>query len=695
MPSAEKPSSEVLKVEGAPLNEPKGMENTAQKDLEQNNGEKVFSPIQQVIQIINNKIRNLEKRKVCNEAFKLHLDAIAARSFENCEKSFPLFQTIWSLTLACVQKNHLCSVIISFCISFQNKLDGYMKEEEEGKELSSEQKKAVLKYEEVVSQLAISREFCKQFSTIASSASKEAKREARKATFLRQMQETSKVREVVVIQDLLRQLKNDAIRNDFLKAQNGACLVDVSEMNVLEQFSKYTIPVHPNFSNEPSFSNSAKASADHFSFVVDGRNRQFMETGFTYEKIRDLFQRIQSCGYFEKDIEMVDEPERPTESGTPQTDDLDIGKEEKHAGGGGGIVSSNQPGHSTSSAASSSSVLSSSIVPTPQAAIASVMPSAPLPTQIPNPTQLFNGNVSGIMPVMQHNVMPVISQQAPPQQPPPSQNVQMKTTVTAVENAFFNQMKYSQGPINPAVMQPNRFVEDFASANISFLQDSLVEQQRESPGSQQQQQQQQQQAPVQQQAISAQTFNNQNYHPQQKQQQINAPPQQNAPAHHFPPGLKLQSNASNIPVNIPPSSVQYHQQQPQQQPTKMQNLPEHHQQPPQQHHNHHHRQHPQQHVVEQKSASHNAAAAAVDASSSDKSEPVEQRKMHGGLDKDKSRNEWHQANNQPPQIDTWNSETPAGGNPPPQGTNSYSRFNRGSGRGSGAGGGSKYNNNYR
>jgi hypothetical protein len=564
-----------------------------------------------------------------------------------------------------------------------------MKEEEEGKELSSEQKKAALKYEEVVSQLAISKEFCKQFQSIANAASKEAKREARKAGFLRQMQETSKVREVVIIQDLLRQLKNDAIRNDFLKAQNGACLVEASEMNVLEQFSKYTIPIHPSFSNEPSFSNSAKVSADHFSFVVDGRTRQFMETGFTYDKIKELFQRIQSCGYFEKDIEIVEQPERPTESASPQTDcDLDSGKEEK-----------------MESIASSTTMPALSSLPPPQmssvvqtsAAAAALMPSAPLPTQIPNPTQLFNGNVSGIMPVMQHAVMtPVISQQ------PAQQGLQMQTTVTAVENAFFNQMKYSQGPMN--AMPPNRFVEDFQAANISFLQDSLVEQNAAAQAQQQQQQQapsqQQQQSmqkrppsannlvnqpkhspiPVhpqvqqqqQQQGISTQTFTNQTYHPQQQQQVSSQQP------HHFPPGLKLQS-ASNIPVNIPPTnnSVQY-QQQMQQMPTqKMPNLQEHH------------------HAAEHKQQKSNHNIPVVIDGSSDKNETSD-RKMHG-IDKEKSRNnEWNQANNQPPQIDTWNNDTSTGANPQTTGNSNYSRFNRNGNRGSGDGargsGGAKFNN---
>lgn len=68
MPSAEKtiekapPKAEVIQsVEQKPFDAP-------QKESDQNNGEKnAISPIQQSLQLIQNKIRNLEKRKVSRE----------------------------------------------------------------------------------------------------------------------------------------------------------------------------------------------------------------------------------------------------------------------------------------------------------------------------------------------------------------------------------------------------------------------------------------------------------------------------------------------------------------------------------------------------------------------------------------------------------------------------------------------------
>jgi hypothetical protein len=623
-----------------------------------------------------------------------------------------------------------------------------MKEEEDGKELSNEQKKAVLKYEEVVSQLGISKEFCKQFQTMATSAAKEQKRLERKAAFIKQMQETTKIREVIIIQDILRQLKNEEIRSDFLNAQNGACLVEANEMDVLELFSKHTIPVHPNFSNEPSFVNSAKTAADLLNFVVDGRNRQFLESGFSFDKIKELFARIQTCGYFEKDIKIVEIEERPPESATPQTN-TDLDSKDENAMIDDAVLE--QPVINAPSVPASSSSSSSS-------AAANIMPQAPLPTQVPNPTQLFNGgNVQGM------NVMPVMH--APIQVIP--QPLPLKTTVTAVENAFYNQMKYSQpqppqnqqqlsqqqhqqqpqGPminnnINSnanntninnnngnsnnemqVVQQPNRYIEDFASSSISFLQDSLVEQIHS--GSQSPQQKMPpnmlNQPPVkhsniqqvhpssqhiqQQQVISTQTYSSQTYQsPQQQQQSASVQPQT---THNFPPGLKLQQqgNASNIPVSysqqqssqtqqapinsIPQQAPSVQKQQPkhlmtkestpqdashfqnivpssvqyqQQMPTNIQNLQD----------------------VEQKALiAHQPTN--VDVPSDKPTSETPDRKMHA-VDKENNRNnEWNPVNNQQqPQIDTWTNDNSGG-------TNSGSGYNRFT-RNRGAGGGPKYNN---
>jgi hypothetical protein len=67
MPSAEKLTSASQKIEVAPPSEPKSSENS-QKEIEKDNGANA-SPIQQILIIIQNKVRNLEKRKVCSSHY--------------------------------------------------------------------------------------------------------------------------------------------------------------------------------------------------------------------------------------------------------------------------------------------------------------------------------------------------------------------------------------------------------------------------------------------------------------------------------------------------------------------------------------------------------------------------------------------------------------------------------------------------
>lgn len=335
---------------------------------------------------------------------------------------------------------------------------------------------------------------------------------------------------MLLIQDLLQRFKLEGIRNDFLNKRNGACSVDKVEMGFIDKFAQQVVPTRPNFSNEPSFTSSAKTSADHFSFLIDGRNRQFMDTSLTYENGRELLNRIQSCGYWEKDVKIVEVVETVEESratnDTPHSDDLDSKDENAEE--------SSEKSHPVS---------------------------APAPTQVPTPT--FNGNVN-MMPVQQQQQhQQRLQHQAPMARVPQQQHQQAplpeptKTTVTAVENAYFNQMKYSP-QLNNGLPVVQTTPSDF-TANFSFLQDSELDSPA-APGAQQQKMpvnviqtvnqpkhspvQHQQRPPV----SSTQAYKGSNFHPTQS-------PVAGAGQRAYPPGLKVQptlQNVTNIPVNYQP-----------------------------------------------------------------------------------------------------------------------------------------------
>lgn len=322
----------------------------------------------------------------------------------------------------------------------------------------------------------------------------------------------AKVREVLMIQDILQQLKMESVRNDFFNQRNGACFINKAEMDFIDKFTQHAVPVRPNFSNDPSFANAAKTSAEVFSFLVDERNREFQDTGFTFEKGKELFNRIQTCGYWEKDVKFV---EVAAEEIQAANDSIDTNHLE----------------------------VKSEIIGVKKVA-------APAPAQVPTP--IFNGNVNMIS-VQQQQQMHLHktrnSQQAPLL---PSNSPNLKTTVTAVENAYFNQIKYSQqgnGQLISNAMPISGHTQNDFSTNFSFLQDSELDSPAGNHGSQQQHK-----MPVnKQQPLPSQQFKNASFHAQSP---ITAATGQMYP----PPGLKVQNSVSHIPVNYQVSSQQLNQQ---------------------------------------------------------------------------------------------------------------------------------------
>lgn len=119
------------------------------------------------------------------------------------------------------------------CI-FQSKLESYRDNERSGKELTADQKVAVSKYDEVAMTLEFAREFSKQIVQIVNVAEKDQKKKQKKDETSKKQSETSKIREVLLIQDVLGQLRDDNVRNDFLNGNNGAVKLDEDQLALLD-----------------------------------------------------------------------------------------------------------------------------------------------------------------------------------------------------------------------------------------------------------------------------------------------------------------------------------------------------------------------------------------------------------------------------------------------------------------------------
>lgn len=206
------------------------------------------SPIRQIMTIIEHKIRNLEKRK--------------------------------------------------------SKLTSYRDLQKAGKELNSDQKVAVAKYDEVIQTLEFARDLSKQVTAIATSAEREAKRQAKKDAWVRYTADTNKIREVLIILDCLVQMGNSEARHDFLNGTNGAVKLAEEDLNILDQLYPEVTPKHElNEEGLPGFHAYSAKAAEHLYAIIDGKPKEIL--GTTYSHIKEIINAVQECGYFDQSGESV------------------------------------------------------------------------------------------------------------------------------------------------------------------------------------------------------------------------------------------------------------------------------------------------------------------------------------------------------------------------------------------------------
>ncbi|XP_019536135.2 caprin homolog [Aedes albopictus] len=424
-----------------------------------NNGnakEQPASPLQQIVLIIEHKIRNLEKRK--------------------------------------------------------NKLESYRSIEKSGKKLTGDQKTAVSKYDECLTSLELTRELCKQFQTIVATANKEAKKEAKRSVFIRAQQENAKIREVLIVQDVLKRFTEETVREDFREGTNGACKIADSDLLLLDQLYEETLANRPKTTAEPTFVTAVKQAADHFSAIVDGRNKPFGDV--TYMHLKNVIAEIQNCGYFEKDImtvqeddaENVEEKEETVEAegsevveelqeleSVAMAEPISLSKVEPEPVPIAPVAMTIEaPNMKVFAEAPAATAVPTPSFPTQPSVVRQVTPnissSVPEVVAAPNlvappvhiPTQLINAN-SGLPAVNtpnMHSAAPIIVPTGPvavPMMQPaaatplpsvPAQQLNA-TTVQAVENAYFKQ-HYIQQQMRP-------IHEVIGTGNFFFLQESEID----------------------------------------------------------------------------------------------------------------------------------------------------------------------------------------------------------------------------
>ncbi|ALC44730.1 Capr [Drosophila busckii] len=180
----------------------------------------------------------------------------------------------------------------------KTKLESYRAIQAGGKEMSADQAAAVAKYESVLAALEFARDISKQTQVTFKEAEKEQKKQARKDNQAKAVAETIKIRELLVMQNVLTCFNDEQVRTDFLAGENGACKLETNELEALEKFFMDVQTRRPETTDDVSFLTTAQKAADLFSMTINARAKPYAE--ITFEKLRAIFQQIQDSGYLDK-----------------------------------------------------------------------------------------------------------------------------------------------------------------------------------------------------------------------------------------------------------------------------------------------------------------------------------------------------------------------------------------------------------
>lgn len=179
----------------------------------------------------------------------------------------------------------------------KSRLESYRDQQSSGKELNSDQLAAIAKYDEVQQTLEFARELCKQFNVIAADTAKQQKKQARKEALEKAQQELTKVKEILLIQDVLTNMGQENVREDFLAGRNGAAKLSEEDLQHLDDLFTEVSPKRDVEEGSPPFAEQIQKAAEHLLFLVEGKNKEII--GTTYTQLKQKIHEINSCGYFD------------------------------------------------------------------------------------------------------------------------------------------------------------------------------------------------------------------------------------------------------------------------------------------------------------------------------------------------------------------------------------------------------------
>ncbi|XP_072033978.1 uncharacterized protein [Amphiura filiformis] len=218
------------------------------------------------------------------------------------------------------------------------KLENYRQMVTDGKTLNKDQESAVSHFDEVLGMLDFARDLQKTFITVVSESSKQHKKQAKKEESMKQEAETKKIRDVLLLQNVLYHLGNENVRGDFQTGANGAVQVSEDQLNLFDEFYKLINPARegegeeeekdPDGEEAPekSFEQKLDDASEHLTSYVKAEDKEACG-GTSYKEFKNLVDQIHDCGYLDNIPEFPEAEEVPAVTVAPAEEQTSTGED--------------------------------------------------------------------------------------------------------------------------------------------------------------------------------------------------------------------------------------------------------------------------------------------------------------------------------------------------------------------------------
>ncbi|XP_045115348.1 caprin-1-like isoform X2 [Portunus trituberculatus] len=193
----------------------------------------------------------------------------------------------------------------------RSKLEQYRVDLQAGKQLNDDQQQAVANYDRVLGNLEVVRELNQQFGVILAEHNKFMKKQAKREQIERQQEEISKVKEILKFQEVLQQLGQEEVRADFLAGTNGAVQVSAEVLDSLQVLQKLTTTSRTKGQSISEMQGEFRSAAEHMVLLREGKNKDV--AGNTYKALLSVMEEISNCPYPERKPAVPEEEEEVEE----------------------------------------------------------------------------------------------------------------------------------------------------------------------------------------------------------------------------------------------------------------------------------------------------------------------------------------------------------------------------------------------